>query len=135
MSTCDFDPNQWIEQYGDTLFRYAMARLYDKEIVEDAVQETFVAALRSYSSFSGNFSERTGLVGILKNKIMDHFRKHYREKSLFNSSNDAEDSFVDEHFDKAQHWSPEPERWKNPYTYIGGKGILDCVSPMLGKSS
>ncbi len=64
-----FNPNQWIEKYGDTLFRYAMIRLNDKELAEDVVQETFIAAL--HSSYLGDSSERTWLIGILKHKIMD----------------------------------------------------------------
>ena len=68
-------PENWIEQYGDYLFRYAMFRLRDAAAAEDAVQETLLAALQSDNRFAGRSSERTWLVGILKHKIIDHYRR------------------------------------------------------------
>ena len=76
------DPSTWVDQHGDYLFRYALMRLRDRSIAEETVQETFLAALQAKSKFSGNSSEKTWLVGILKHKIIDHFRKHRREVSL-----------------------------------------------------
>jgi len=55
-------------------------RLRDPFLAEDAVQEAFLAALTSRESFSGRSVEKTWLVGILKNKVYDHFRKASREK-------------------------------------------------------
>jgi RNA polymerase sigma-70 factor (ECF subfamily) len=68
------NPEQWIEDHGDYLYGFAMFRLHDQHAAEDAVQETLLAALRARDSFRGQGSERTWLVGILKHKIMDHFR-------------------------------------------------------------
>lgn len=76
------DPSTWVDQHGDYLFRYALMRLRDRSIAEETVQETFLAALQAKSKFSGNSSEKTWLIGILKHKIIDHFRKHRREVSL-----------------------------------------------------
>ncbi|MCP4583100.1 MAG: sigma-70 family RNA polymerase sigma factor [candidate division Zixibacteria bacterium] len=73
------DPDTWVDKYGDYLYRYALARLRDKRQAEDAVQETFLAALQARSNFAGQSSEKTWLVGILKNKIIDLFRKSERE--------------------------------------------------------
>src|SRR5439155_1792701 len=76
------DPERWVELYGDYLFKYALIRLRDAGKAEDAVQETFLAALRGGKSFAGRAAERTWLVGILKNKICDHYRKASRETSF-----------------------------------------------------
>jgi RNA polymerase sigma-70 factor (ECF subfamily) len=46
------------------------------------VQETFLAALKGWASFAGRSAEKSWLVGILKNKICDHFRKASRETSF-----------------------------------------------------
>jgi RNA polymerase sigma-70 factor (ECF subfamily) len=73
------DPAQWVDLYGDFLFKYALIRLRDPNKAEDAVQETFLAAIKSGNSFAGRAAERTWLVGILKNKVYDHFRKAARE--------------------------------------------------------
>jgi RNA polymerase sigma-70 factor, ECF subfamily len=77
------NPEVWVDQYGDYLFRYAMSRLRDRTLAEEAVQETFLAALKGKESFGGQSSERTWLIGILKHKIIDHFRKSSRELPLF----------------------------------------------------
>jgi RNA polymerase sigma-70 factor (ECF subfamily) len=45
------------------------------------VQETFLAALRA-GNFAGRSAEKSWLVGILKNKIFDHYRKAARETSF-----------------------------------------------------
>ena len=64
----------WVEQYGDVLYRFALVRVQNPTIAEDLVQETFVAALKSQNSFRRQSSHRTWLIGILKHKIIDHFR-------------------------------------------------------------
>lgn len=73
------DPEAWLENHGDYLFRYALVRLRDKDIAGDMVQETFLAALKGKNRFKGAASERTWLVGILKHKIIDYFRRISRE--------------------------------------------------------
>jgi RNA polymerase sigma-70 factor (ECF subfamily) len=76
------DPAKWVDEYGDYLFKYAVARLRDPARAEDAVQETFLAALKGGKSFAGRSAEKSWLTGILKNKIYDHFRKASRETSF-----------------------------------------------------
>src|SRR5947208_2334798 len=71
-------------------------RLRDAARAEDAVQETFLAALKGGKTFAGRSAEKSWLVGILKNKIYDHFRKASRETSFtdwnFTPSRKATDS-------------------------------------------
>ncbi len=73
-NTNRIDTNSWVDRYGDTLFRYAFYRVSDRTIVEDLVQETFMAALNSAGSFASRSSQKTWLLGILKHKILDHYR-------------------------------------------------------------
>jgi len=76
------DPERWVESYGDYLFKYALMRLRDSARAEDAVQETFLAALKGGKTFAGRSAEKSWLVGILKNKICDYYRKASRETSF-----------------------------------------------------
>ncbi|MBI4400723.1 MAG: sigma-70 family RNA polymerase sigma factor [Nitrospirae bacterium] len=73
------DPEQWVNQHGDYLFRCALLRMRDPRLAEDVVQETLLAALQGRDRFAGESSERSWLVGILKHKVIDHFRKNSRE--------------------------------------------------------
>ena len=50
---------------------------------EDAVQETLLSALQGHDKYQGSSSERTWLVGILKHKIMDHYRRIGRAREVF----------------------------------------------------
>lgn len=76
------DPERWVTDYGDYLFKFALTRLRDPARAEDAVQETFLAALKGGKSFAGRSAEKSWLVGILKNKIFDHYRKASRETTF-----------------------------------------------------
>src|ERR1700679_4306137 len=90
-------PEQWVELHGDYLFSYALMRLRDTTKAEDAVQETFLAALKGGKSFAGRSAEKSWLVGILKNKICDYFRKAGRETSFTDMefySDEESDRFV-----------------------------------------
>ncbi len=90
------EPERWVDQHGDSLYRYALMRLRDRELAEDIVQETFLAALKARDRFAGQSSERTWLIGILKHKIVDHFRRSSREVALGDEellSGDIEDAF------------------------------------------
>jgi DNA-directed RNA polymerase specialized sigma24 family protein len=68
----DQDPEPWVDEHGDRLPRYALVRARMPEVAGDLVQETLLAAS---AQFGGCSSERSWLVRILKNKIVDHYRK------------------------------------------------------------
>src|SRR6516162_10667293 len=76
------NPERWVEDHGDYLFRYALCRVRRPEVAEDLVQETLCAAVRIHSTFLGKSSEHSWLCGILKNKVVDYFRKQLREVSF-----------------------------------------------------
>ena len=78
----EFDPTVWVDAHGDYLFSFAVARVRDESAAEDLVQDTLLAAMQSRNAFDGRSAERTWLCGILKHKIIDHFRKSSREVEL-----------------------------------------------------
>jgi RNA polymerase sigma-70 factor (TIGR02943 family) len=105
------NPERWIDEHGDCLYRYALMRVRKPESAEDLVQEALLAAVRVQDKFAGRSSERSWLVGILKNKICDYYRKLGRETNF----TDLE-FFSDEHaekFDSENYWIHErgPAKW------------------------
>jgi RNA polymerase sigma-70 factor (ECF subfamily) len=108
------DPSTWLGEHGDVLFRFAMARVRKREVAEDLVQDTFVAAVRAYDSFGNRSSVRSWLVGILRYKIIDYYRKRHREKP-FSDLNFLRDEFS-EKFDADGYWDHElgPKEWTPP---------------------
>ena len=104
--------DRWVGEHGECLFRFALVRVRKPEVAEDLVQETFLAAVRGYEKFGGRSSERSWLCGILKNKIVDHFRKLGRETS-FTDMEFLSDEFS-EKFVSAGFWNHDkgPCEWK-----------------------
>ncbi|MFB5607927.1 MAG: sigma-70 family RNA polymerase sigma factor [Candidatus Nitrosomaritimum yanchengensis] len=67
------EPQNWVHKYKGYLFNFAYKKL-PHDMVEDIVQDTFLAALNSAHRFKGASSERVWLTAILKYKIADHYR-------------------------------------------------------------
>lgn len=110
-------PEEWVDKHGDYLFRFALLRLHDRQSAEDMVQETFLAALKTYESFQGKSSERTWLVGILKRKIIDYYRRNSRFVSLKNEDEAQPLSDFIEQGKRQGRWKDSfaPKDWgKNP---------------------
>ncbi len=105
----EIDPSRWLREHGDILYRYALGRVRDPQVAEDMVQDTFLAAMKGKDGFSGRSTERTWLVGILKHKIIDHYRKYRREVL----SEDLELHPVAEgtSIDPKGHWKPGQADW------------------------
>lgn len=56
-----------VEQYQSSLLTMCYAYLHERELAEDAVQETFLKAYRAMDSFRGESSEKTWLTSIAIN--------------------------------------------------------------------
>ncbi len=109
-------PDTWIDKYSDMLYRYAFPRVNDDAVAKDLVQDTFLAAWRNFDNFKGEISEKNWLYTILKNKIIDHYRKASTRltESLPNISDD-EDSI--DSFDNGGRWLKDaaPQPWNIDY--------------------
>jgi RNA polymerase sigma-70 factor (TIGR02943 family) len=103
------DPETWVDQHGDSLYRFALSRVQDPETAADLVQETFLAALRIREAYAGRSSVRTWLTAILKHKIADCHRRVGRELR-FQESQAAEDG-TRVMFDGRGHWRTPPLDW------------------------
>ena len=107
------NPDAWVDQYGDALYHFALARVQDRNVAEDLVQETFLAAVKARDRFEGRSSEKTWLFGILKHKVIDHFRK--RQKTLLTQDLTDSADRIDAFFGKRGEWRDRPAHWRtNP---------------------
>lgn len=113
------DPDAWLAQYGDILYRYAYFHVRDSGSAEDLVQETLLAAFSARARFAGLSSERTWLIGILKNKLIDHLRRRAREQPLPEETD--EDEALEALFSPEGHWLRLPAAWENPFTALEQK--------------
>ncbi len=104
------NPEDWVDQHGDILFRFAMMRVGNQDIAAELVQETFLSALKNASQFQGKSSEQTWLIGILKFKIVDYFRAHQKTKSEISMQSHPGEE-IDRFFQKIGPWKDHPQSW------------------------
>ena len=131
------NPNKWIDLYADYLFNYTISRVNDREMAQDLVQDTFLAALKAMKNFKGEASERTWLISILKRKIIDYYRKINSNKGKaevrITSNNDTEtegdwlEERVADPFDKTAE-----DTMQNTEL---GEAILTCLSKLPEKQA
>lgn len=123
---------KWVNDYSDMLYRYALPRVNDTEAAKDLVQETFLAAWRNYENFKGEISEKNWLFTILKNKIIDHFRK--ASTRLTESLPTVADD--ESYFDNSDHWTitSAPKNWNTDTdTTINRKEFYEVLYKCKGK--
>ena len=65
---------EMIARYGDDILRLCLLYLGDRQLAEDAFQETFVKAWKGRDSFRGACSEKTWLSRIAVNTCRDMLR-------------------------------------------------------------
>ncbi len=112
-SSTVLDPDSWLDDYGDLLFGYALSRVRDKTLAEDLVQEALLAAIATAHTFKGNSKESTWLVGILRHKVLDHFRKSSREQKGQDDWRSLHELESNE-FDERGAWKTSIPAWSNP---------------------
>jgi RNA polymerase sigma-70 factor (ECF subfamily) len=103
--------NKWVDNYADYLYALALYKLGKKEDAEDVVQETFLSAYKSKDNFRGDSSEKTWLVAILKNKIIDVYRKAKPSNNFSAYIDQTQTSFDNAFFDDNNYG-----RWSNQIT-------------------
>jgi RNA polymerase sigma-70 factor (ECF subfamily) len=93
------DTRKWVENYGDYLYSLAKYKINDAELARDLMQETFLSAIKAIDTFRGDCSEKTWLVRILNNKIIDHYRAGKKEIPMSEYLDNTETSFSEHYFD------------------------------------
>ena len=112
----------WVQLYTDLMFSWALYKTGKREIAEDLVQDTFLAALQSFEKFEGKSSPKTWLFAILNNKISDYHRKNFCNPTVGwqQESEDAGTSFIDTLFNIDGQWIKEyqPNLWPEEHGNI-----------------
>lgn len=121
----------WLDEHGDALYSFALLHLRDTHQAEDAVQETLYAALRARERYNGSASVRTWLIGILKHKIVDEFRRQARDETVSDSEEEAweraEAARVDEQFKGDGHWNHSFTDWGDPESYVSSSQFWELI--------
>jgi RNA polymerase sigma-70 factor (TIGR02943 family) len=97
------------------------------------VQETFLSAIQSKDNFAGRSTLRGWLLGILKNKIADYFRKESKEPDAIQELGFSDD--ISEQFG-ILCWSRGfgPKYWiSDPHRTLEDKRFLEVVQKCLTK--
>jgi RNA polymerase sigma-70 factor (TIGR02943 family) len=126
------DPASWVKSHGDAMYRYALGRVRDPEAAQNLVQEAFVAALKGKDRFSGRSTERTWLIGILKHKVIDHFRAGAREASTEHVEDLADQT--DSLFRTNGRWKNGPSDWgRDPEAAATSLDFWRVLESCIGK--
>lgn len=130
------EPETWLKDYGDMLYRYALLRVRSQDTAEDLVQDTLLAGLQGFQNFTGQSTVQTWLVGILKHKIIDYFRKNRHETSSLSES-DMGDDLLAYQFDEEGNWQVSLVEWSTPDQALDNEQFWrvfnDCLSRLPKK--
>jgi RNA polymerase sigma-70 factor (TIGR02943 family) len=121
--------NDWVVAHTDSLYEWAFYKLSDEELTKDIVQETFITAFQKIDSFEGKSNPKTWLFSILNNKIIDHYRKEFR--------NPVESGLNYEHkfFDDDGMWRAEkrPKEWDCDTNLLDSPEFVKVLNGCMGK--
>lgn len=104
-------PIEDLMQHADSLYRYALSRVKNHHAAEDLVQDCLSAAWQRIDTFSGRSSLSTWLIGIMKFKVIDHFRKSNRTPTDQSTEpNETDKDPVDSLFTSNGAWKVHPNQ-------------------------
>ena len=71
---------EFVSRYADTVYAYVSRRLAPRaDLVDDVVQDVFLAALQKLATFAGQSSVVGWMLGIARHKVEDVYRARLRE--------------------------------------------------------
>jgi RNA polymerase sigma-70 factor (ECF subfamily) len=118
---------QSLGELQPTLLRIARLQLRNDAWAEDVVSETLISALEGVDRFGGQSQLKTWVVGILKHKIIDQFRRSGREVSIEAQTESAEVESFEELFTDDGHRQHEPLDWGNPEATLSRTQFLEIL--------
>ena len=120
-----------LEKHRRAMFKFAMLQLRNETHAEDCVQEALAAAIQNANGFAGASSVRTWLIGILKHKILDHFRRASREQALSVSDEEGSLDDFDALFKPDGHYVEPPAAWVNPEQALTQREFFDVLESCM----
>jgi RNA polymerase sigma-70 factor (ECF subfamily) len=125
--------NESLAGLRPVLLKLARLQLRNDTWAEDVVSDTLIAALEAAPSFAGQSQVKTWVVGILKHKIIDHFRKAGREVSTDAQCEAAEVETFDELFHPDGHRTSAPLDWGDPETTLNRTQFFEILQMCVDK--
>lgn len=122
-----------LESHRAALLRFAMAQLRDSAHAEDCVQEALSAAIQNAERYAGESSVRTWLIGILKHKILDHFRRASREQAVTLSDEESSFDDFDVLFKDDGHFIESPAAWANPEQALSQTQFFEVLEACMDR--
>ena len=116
-----------------TLLAIARMQLRNETWAEDVVSETFVAALEGSRKFAGQSQLKTWVVGILKHKIIDQFRRSKREVSSEAQLEAEQVETFDELFAVDGHRLNTPLDWGDPEESMSRTQFFEVLQMCVDK--
>jgi len=116
------------------LLKIARLQLRNDTWAEDVVSETLIAALEGAGRFGGQSQVKTWVVGILKHKIIDQFRKNGREVSVEAEQEANEAESFDEIFVEDGHFRDRPlPTWGDPEASLNRNQFLQVLQACIDR--
>ncbi|HTT09991.1 MAG TPA: sigma-70 family RNA polymerase sigma factor [Burkholderiaceae bacterium] len=116
------------------LLKLARLQLRNDTWAEDVVSETLVAALEGAARFGGQSQVKTWVVGILKHKIIDQFRRNDREISVDAAQEAAGAEDFDQLFVADGHFRDRPlPAWADPEASLDRSQFLEIVQACIDR--
>lgn len=98
---------EWVKAHTADLLRFSRNRVKDPDDAEELVQVALVSAWETLDRFQGESSPRTWLFAILKHKLLDHYRKSYRDADRLSGRESDPDDLAEQFFNQEGHWNSE----------------------------
>lgn len=123
-----------IESHRRYLMRVAQFQLRDRDLAQDVVQDTLLAALSGAGSFDGRSSVKTWLTGILRHKIVDAIRRRQKAPvplSVLDDEGSLDD--FDALFKSGGGWETPPADWGDPEAALGEREFFEVMELCLDR--
>ena len=132
--------DELVTRHHGALIRMAMGYVADREVAEEVVQDTWIAAIEGLDRFEGRSSLRTWIFGIMIHKAKD---RGVREKRHTNfSSFESVDEESEETIDPARfhqsgewvgHWAFPPQPWddQTPEKLLASQQAVNAMNKAI----
>lgn len=124
---------QTLGELRPTLVRIARLQLRNDTWAEDVVSETLVAALEGARSFAQKSQVKTWVVGILKHKIIDQFRRASREVSADAQMEAAGTDDIEDLYNELGAKADPPLDWGDPHASLERTEFFEILQMCVEK--
>lgn len=126
----------WVREHSDKLYARAMFQTNNVEVSEDLVQETFLAATKSFETFDRRSKPSTWLFAILNNKIADFHRRTARDNKHRTAAAGVDKNATTQYFNTDGEWleKSKPKDWQmDDFNPLDDLDFLQTLEKCLSK--